>query len=218
MKRFIFLTFGFLGVAFYELSGGGAFDPVEAREMVVAMRDQTEISDQADVLIASAESITTEEMAPADTVSRAAINLVSLEATVEESVAAESAANAMIGGDTLAELPTPQPIPAAMTELQPQVRLIGVAAIEPELTEPSFAGLSTVAASENVTMDKDIRAVTGSVVNMRSGPGTSFGVVGKLSRDTKVEVIQDAGNGWVELRPVDGEKSGWMADFLLSKS
>lgn len=218
MKRFIFLTFGFLGVAFYELSGGSAFDPVEAREMVVAMRDQTEISDQADVLVASAESITTEEIAPAETVSRAAINLVALETTIEESVAAEPADNTMIGGATLAESATPQPIPAAMTEPQPQVRLIGVASLKPEADDISFAGLSTVAASENVAAPKDIRAVTGSVVNMRSGPGTNFGVVGQLSRDTKVEVIQDGGNGWVELRPLDGGQSGWMADFLLSKS
>jgi uncharacterized protein YgiM (DUF1202 family) len=66
-------------------------------------------------------------------------------------------------------------------------------------------------------MPRDIRIVTGSLVNLRSGPGTNYEVVDQLARDTEVEVISDQGNGWVELRPVDGDITGWMSDSLLTK-
>ncbi|UYV36435.1 SH3 domain-containing protein [Rhodobacteraceae bacterium D3-12] len=50
---------------------------------------------------------------------------------------------------------------------------------------------------------------------MRSGPGKEHSVVGKLTRGTEVEVTQDNGTGWVQLRVVDTGEEGWMADFLL---
>jgi len=28
--------------------------------------------------------------------------------------------------------------------------------------------------------------------------------------------LQDPGNGWVKLRPLDGGPEGWMAEFLLT--
>ena len=63
----------------------------------------------------------------------------------------------------------------------------------------------------------DIRAVSGDRVNVRDGPGTNYSVVNQLVRGDKVEVLQDAGDGWVKLRPVDGGPVGWIASFLLTE-
>ena len=61
-----------------------------------------------------------------------------------------------------------------------------------------------------------MRSVTGRSVNVRGGPGTDFSVVSRMTRGDQVEVLQDPGNGWVQMRPVGGGTTGWMADFLLS--
>lgn len=62
----------------------------------------------------------------------------------------------------------------------------------------------------------DIRRVTGSVVNMRAGPGTDYEVVAQLIQGDEAEVLIDDGTGWVQLR-LQGGQTGWMADFLLTK-
>ncbi|MCR8824918.1 SH3 domain-containing protein [Photobacterium sp. TY 1-4] len=70
-----------------------------------------------------------------------------------------------------------------------------------------------------VTVDNgfsDMRSVSASRVNVRGGPGTQYGVVDNLTRGTQVEILQDPGNGWVKLRPIEGGAEGWMADFLLT--
>lgn len=61
----------------------------------------------------------------------------------------------------------------------------------------------------------DIRRVTGTVVNMRSGPGTDYEVVAQLIEGDRAEVLIDDGTGWVQLR-LQGGQTGWMADFLLT--
>jgi len=61
----------------------------------------------------------------------------------------------------------------------------------------------------------DVRVVTGSRVNIRSGPGTDFTVLGQLVRDDKAIVINDPGSGWVQIRTDASEQVGWMAARLL---
>lgn len=64
--------------------------------------------------------------------------------------------------------------------------------------------------------DADIRFVTGDVVNVRSGPGTAFEAVGKLTGGTEVIVIDEPGNGWVLLEVAETGETGWMADWLVT--
>lgn len=59
-----------------------------------------------------------------------------------------------------------------------------------------------------------IKVITGSVVNIRGGPGTVFGVVTKLNAGDEVKVIDDLGRGWVQIRTTEN-RIGWVADFLL---
>lgn len=84
-------------------------------------------------------------------------------------------------------------------------------AVIPSLIDGADNGATFVS-----TTQADIREVNGTRVNVRGGPGTNFGVVGKLGKGDAVEVIEDNGAGWVRFRSVDGSESGWMADFLLS--
>lgn len=71
-------------------------------------------------------------------------------------------------------------------------------------------------AREALTLQRDIRAVAGTRVNLRGGPGTSYAVMGQLTQNAKVEILADPGTGWVKLRPLAGGPTGWMADYLLT--
>lgn len=62
----------------------------------------------------------------------------------------------------------------------------------------------------------DIRTVSGSRVNMRSGPGTNHAVLNQLVRGDEAEVLEELGNGWVHLRVISTGETGYMAGRLLS--
>ena len=62
----------------------------------------------------------------------------------------------------------------------------------------------------------EVRTVKSNSVNIRGGPRTDYDVVGRLTHGAEVEVLIDDGNGWVEMRSMDGDTFGWMANFSLS--
>lgn len=62
----------------------------------------------------------------------------------------------------------------------------------------------------------DIRAVAGSRVNMRQGPGTSFDVVTTLNRGAQTEVLEVNPAGWARVEVVTTGQIGWMAERLLT--
>ncbi len=64
----------------------------------------------------------------------------------------------------------------------------------------------------------DIRKVKSTRVNVRNGPGTRYNVDLKLTRGTRVEILQDPGNGWVKLKVEETGRIGWMAARLLDKT
>jgi len=61
----------------------------------------------------------------------------------------------------------------------------------------------------------DLRAVSASRVNMRTGPGTNYGVLDKLVRGTQAEVIEVTAEGWARIRVVETGQVGWMSTSLL---
>jgi uncharacterized protein YgiM (DUF1202 family) len=63
---------------------------------------------------------------------------------------------------------------------------------------------------------QDVRIVSGDRINVRRGPSTDYEVVGRPARGVEVEVLDDNGDGWIEMRSLDGVKFGWMAEFLIS--
>ena len=189
MKTFILLTFGFLGFAFYEMSGGSEFEPASAR--MAEAETQTPKSEQtaqtttkapAPVETASTESITKISNSPS--VTRVALNLTNI-------TDAEEAA-------------TPQTAPAAKIIDSTET---------PQIILPSL--IATTNSNGNAT-NNDVRKVSGNRVNVRGGPSTNYGVVSKLTRGVEVRILEDNGDGWVRMQPVDGGEAGWMADFLLT--
>ena len=195
--RLIICSFAFMAFAFYELSGGADFDPVETRLA------RLEAPLEADVLVAEAQD-------SAD-VTPVSLNLetVSFE-PVEDTPAApliESAPNDEILA-TLASLDEEPRIilPSLVLNTTPVIAL-------PSTDEV----LEEAAITETAITSVPVRSVTGNRVNVRGGPGTNFDVVTKLVRGDQVEVLQDPGEGWVMLRPVEGGPVGWIADFLLSE-
>ena len=60
--------------------------------------------------------------------------------------------------------------------------------------------------------------VTATSLNIRSGAGTSYSVITKLSKGTVVDVIESASNGWKKIK-TSGGTTGWASgDYLTTGS
>lgn len=55
--------------------------------------------------------------------------------------------------------------------------------------------------------------VTGSTVNIRSGPGTSHGIIGSVRRGDRLSLLGESGN-WYQIRLPDG-REGWIFNKLV---
>ena len=245
MKRFIFLTFGFMGWAFYEMSGGAEFEPTSQRVARLQGSETTAVaeasSEASKIVTAAAENAARElrqrehrekvfaASSKADEtrdVTRVALNLTTLSdlprandmAMVEKAVAKpamirtiETRSDNNIGAKFIKASAT-VPQNAGYT-----VSSTNTPAIIPSLIDPNDTGeVKTTTSTQVSTSQYEIRTVNGNRVNVRRGPGTNFGIVGKLGAGDAVKVIEDNGAGWVRLRSVDGNEMGWMAEFLLS--
>lgn len=201
MARFIIVTFGFLAFVFYEMSGGSDFDAEETRLSRIDAPVVVEEETLAPVAVA--------EVAPAlpENVTRVSLNLTSVNEvlrparTVRTSVARPRPA-------------APEDTETAVLEEEPTVILPSLIVDAAVITPVDFDAPDT---QEAVASGRDVRAVSARSVNVRGGPGTNYSVVNRLTRGAEVEVLQDPGNGWVKLRPLDGGTIGWMADYLLSE-
>lgn len=63
----------------------------------------------------------------------------------------------------------------------------------------------------------DIRTISGTRVNMRQGPGTTYPVITRMQLGDKVEVLSDPGNGWLRLRDMRDMQIGWVAKSLVER-
>lgn len=102
----------------------------------------------------------------------------------------------------------------ATTETQPAEATILDSSETPQIILPSL--IATTSNGSVTDTNSDIRTVSGNRVNVRGGPSINYGIVSKLSRGEAVQILEDNGDGWVRMKPVDGGESGWMADFLLT--
>ena len=58
--------------------------------------------------------------------------------------------------------------------------------------------------------------VTGSSVNMRSGPTTADAVVAAVGNGAMMQLIEELGNGWSHIRDLTTGQTGYMASRFLS--
>jgi hypothetical protein len=220
MKRFILLTFGFLGLAFYELSGGADFEPPRPPVVEASLTEGTVADDEPQIEVARAKP----QIAPHTPQGLANIRPIDTTppgfgdtpdtdtaqtndtAQIDDLVAAVNAAV------KAAEAPLANEVTLVPVNLSSTTSGQDTPAIIPSLITPDDTGAATIEASGF----GDIRTVSGNSVNVRGGPGTEYDVVTQLTRGDSVEVINDSGDGWVQLRPLNGGPVGWMADYLLS--
>ena len=208
MTRFILLSFGFMGWAFYEMSGGSDFESASDRiarlspapEVTVANVDEAA---PAETTVAAAEVVDTD---PPETssVTRVSLNLTDVQNSDDLTAAVNEAVTQAVQID---------PESGVAINTDTTTSSADTPAIIPSLINPDDTGAATVTAAIG---SSDIRKVSGNRVNVRGGPSTDFDVVSRLVRGDAVQIIEDNGNGWVLMRPVDGGTEGWMADFLLT--
>ena len=194
MFRFIMLSFGFMGWAFYEMSGGSDFDVDAVRIARVEAVESEKAPKAKPVVVAEAPKVVVDTDPPLTTeVTRVSLNLTAL-GGVENKLE-----DAVQTNDSL--VPQNVSIITSSTDTP---------AIIPSLIDPTDGITTQASASE------DIRTVSGNRVNVRGGPGTDFGIVARLVRGDAVKILQDDGNGWVQFEALEGDARGWMADFLLT--
>lgn len=212
MVRFILVTFAFLAWVFYLMSGGADFDPDQAR-LDHASSDPLKASEP------ETERATDRSAEEAE-VTRVSLDLTSVEDVLngtEETPAAsrlpqqEVRSEPVLAGQT--EPDSIEIIPSLVENATPETETAELGAGFLDLASPGAAASDGSAAFGTTA---DIRVVTGTRVNVRGGPGTSYGVVSQLEQGDEVEVLDDSGTGWVRMRPADGGTVGWMADFLLT--
>lgn len=192
MKTFIILTFGFLAFAFYELSGGSEFQPASARLAAQApeVEEEVVVATPTPEATETTEVVSTAAITKIDStpsVTRVSLNLTNVTEAAEQTETTTTTATIIDSTET------------------PQIIL-------PSLIAPDQPTTTDVAA----VSDSDIRTVSGNRVNVRGGPSTDYGIVSKLTRGETVKILEDNGDGWVRMQPLDGGEAGWMADFLLT--
>lgn len=223
MFRLVLISFVFMGWAFYQLSGGSEFDPdaVRAARMERLDLDAPAPKPVAEpVVIAEAPKVVVESATPkAPEVTKVSLNLTSIKTVPARQNATVADAGVPAPSDTA----TAEKIASVEGAVPQNVSIVtssaDTPAIIPSLITP--AALAPTETAQDTTLlagFEDVRTVSGSRVNVRGGPGTGFGIVGRLNRGDEIKVLQDNGAGWVRFETPDGLTAGWMADFLLNES
>jgi hypothetical protein len=211
--RLILISFGFMVWAFYVLSGGADFDPDAVRAARMAELDleapkPAVAPARTEPVTAAPKDVVDTDPPLRETTTRVSLNLTTLKD------ASDNAADAPTQTDIAAA------VDAAIQEVPQNVPVVtssaDTPAIIPSLIAPNDGAGQTAENPSTIRGFDDIRTVSGNRVNVRGGPGTDFGVVGRLTRGDEVVVLEDNGAGWIRFETQDGETSGWMADFLLT--
>ncbi|HMO08573.1 MAG TPA: SH3 domain-containing protein [Paracoccaceae bacterium] len=103
----------------------------------------------------------------------------------------------------VAFVPAPAPAPEPVTRPLPEA----VAAVPAPAPEPA-----AVAEPEPLR----VMYVASAAINVRGGPSTNDAVVGRLTRNEAVQVVAEAGDGWVQVRIEGDGIEGYVAARLLT--
>lgn len=192
MRGFILVTFGFLGAAFYQLSGGADFEPRGKRSDNVATLKPYSAEEKS---VSSVQDLT-----------RKAAVIAPRKETEQTATALTDLAQARPAVGDGMEL---------MNGTQP------VAGLQLASLEQGVATGSDTQSAEQVAQAKpknDIRKVKGNRVNLRQGPGTNYPIIARLNGGYKVEILSDPGNGWLRLRTSEDKRIGWISATLVTKA
>lgn len=203
MMRLIVVTFAALGWSFYVMSGGPDFEPRGTR-------------DAQPVQVASVAEAAKkpEHVQPAQ----------------------ELVTNVAVRAPLVRQQPQPaSQDPAVIAAVQEnQTPITGLSAFANQGANFTLASLEDGAAGlrqaetevlndappapEVFEVEKDIREISGTRVNLRDGPGTIYPIIGKTTIGQKVEVLGESGTGWLRLRVVSAQQVGWISASLVRKT
>ncbi len=227
MWRFIVVTFGFLGFAFYQLSGGANYVPKDGSRQHAAQRAQaikTTALPGTQKATHNAPQVTTNpviilrnpQTSGQDASGAGDARLVLASANPELATTnAGKRAELTLSGATEAITGANGAVPEVATvaaDPDKIARLVAAAATNARVPAPPA---EVVRSNVGLSADQEYRLVKAARVNMRSGPGTDYEVVDQLTQGTEVAILHDDGYGWVELRVLESGQEGWMADYLL---
>jgi hypothetical protein len=236
MWRFLVISFAALGMSFYVLSGGADYAPVENSIQVQGLpsraapqpasdpdspqrvaeeaRQQTVAEVEAMMeRMGEAEEETDEIALTLAQVNRDAFSIIQSEADRPKAELLT-----MELPEQMVALPEPDPETetetenAAATAPETLSSLEAFASAEPD---PSIDAAIAAAIGQVVATPDTLRWVKEDVVNLRTGPGLTFERVTQLRKGTEVAILEDPGNGWLNVQEVDGYNSGWVAEWLL---
>ncbi|MFD0859168.1 SH3 domain-containing protein [Roseovarius aquimarinus] len=222
MWRFILVSFGFLGLAFYEASGGSDYAPA-SNSLQVAMAGKPLFAPPLDldapVALAAADDAPApkprmdgvDEPAPKRTARTEMRGAERQEPVVFAGLSGISQDQLGGFGITLASVTRP----LSGGDAAPQGGIESIGSFNAETLVSDVQDVPIENAVVSTRGSADIREVAGDVANMRSGPGTEYGRVDQLTRGTSVEVLGRQG-AWVELRDIETGQTGWMADWLVT--
>jgi hypothetical protein len=136
-----------------------------------------------------------------------------------------------------APAPEPEPVPVAVTPDAPLPSLslafeepatdilapaparasnvFSIADTPPANPDAALPVAEPVAATAPAAAPAGILWVSANSINVREGPGTDYGVAGRLSRGESVTVVGDAGDGWLRIRIEGDGLEGFVASRLL---
>ncbi|MGR3504240.1 MAG: SH3 domain-containing protein [Paracoccaceae bacterium] len=207
MWRIIIVTFAFLGWSFFTLSGGADYHPREGSRQAEAQKqreaEQLRIADDRDMAPEpQVAAINLPDMVTRDTVDNTTITAA---ITPQSQRLPEPARQSLGSGD--------QEYLAGAN-----VRVASLTLSEPAAFAQAAGYAPTTMIEEDIVQEdlRDLRRITGTSVNMRAGPGTRFGVLTRVTRDTEVEVLESFDNGWLRLRVLDTQRIGWVSGTLVS--
>jgi len=220
MWRFILLTFAFLGLAFYQLSGGSEYAPVAHSLQAQAVKTHA-------IAAPAADAAQNQSNAPADVADASAPTAIPAPDVVRVSASADDAVLPEVI-EQPSRLARVAAIDAAIAEIMQDTSPVTADESDTPRHNDVFSLETYAEAIQNGTLvvgadgtaqlpdARDIRQVSGTVVNMRAGPGQSYESLGKLNRGTQIAVLDEPGNGWIRFEVVDTGTEGWMADWLVT--
>lgn len=202
MWRLILVSFAFLGWSFYELSGGADYRPSADSFQARALLDNQRPK-QRPLRVNVIELAQDGTPQPGTQITHTITSLHDLGLNMgQKGILTLASAEGSI-----APAPIKLHLPTVKLSTPPRLPTTPKVADSAQLPAPT---------DETLIVSPDIRRVSGNSVNLRTGPGTRFGRITSLLRDTEVIILQDPGLGWIKLRVLDTDRVGWMAASMVT--
>lgn len=201
MWRFVLVSFVALGWAFYVLSGGADYQPVE-NSIQVQSRIETPEPE--------------EDGSGQATLNRQLQTLAQVEAMMDTMGEAEAETEEL--SVTLAATRTDGPGIIEAEASRPKAELLKMNIDDRNFETQESIDAAVASALGDPSFDpSQLRWVKEGMVDLRSGPGLSFDRVAQVTKGTEVAVLEDPGHGWLNVRIVDSYETGWLAEWLVTE-